>query len=188
MGLLTLGPNVFAVEKLFIRQGPCVDAAGGNFQWFDGSVMPQFVSEVGLVNGLVWGKIFTGNHRFSHEVWGVQPSIFPTPIHWFISWITKIFMALTRVYVLHGVPKPIYDWVGSTSSPRQFRLWSEICEISSKGFFRSGCWVWGKNIKLGFNAWETPGNISHPRGATSPKGWSNQIMGCRNIRIHIQAV
>ena len=38
-------------------------------------------------NGLVEGKILTGNqrfsHRFSHEIWGVFPKIFPTkPIHW----------------------------------------------------------------------------------------------------------
>jgi hypothetical protein len=32
---------------------------------------------IAMINGLVSGKIETGNHRFSHSIWGFPAKIFP---------------------------------------------------------------------------------------------------------------
>ena len=45
-------------------------------------ILSQSYHRFPMINGLVQGNIFTGNHRFPHEIWGFQVSIFPwKPIH-----------------------------------------------------------------------------------------------------------
>ena len=45
-----------------------------------------FLQWIGFV-----GKILSGNHRFSHEIWGFRAKNFPTkPIHWYLESLQKL--------------------------------------------------------------------------------------------------
>ena len=60
------------------RPGPGARLAAAD----DGVVADEVRKHLNFVNGLVKGKIETGNHRFSHQIWGFPVNFPLKPIHW----------------------------------------------------------------------------------------------------------